>query len=488
MNPFSLLCVCNTFGFQINPLTYKHCLKHVPIHSFGVFVTARRSQYQKTNKWPEDVHGCQGYWSPTYQKMQKDELIDKMVEVASLATNNDERKNYFGPIVRDAFASFDVYFMQLPLIPINPENGEMENGEIFNNHEYGVIYQDSKGNRATFLPLVFKNKSWKFIKEQIIGKANSNSNNKGGFVAYRAKIYSGSFIELFNKEYLTFIFKSFAENFINKNYKFFVPYEMTKNNKIRYIKEEYVRNLATLHDFLIIQYYTNSIDQKIMKKITRDINYYVNIYEENPVKLRQASAFLLLALNKLDENQELQDSICHHLYNTLKQMERDFELGECLIALANTCPDKNILSKWQIKMGKEIPQSPKINDAFRLNWDSKYLFALWENNLSNSNNSMQKTAYKLASKLHELYMKFWVKEYDTNYLAVCFEGFCSLLPFLEGEYRVELLNNIFSLFYLLQQRHNEMELYNFKNDTARIDITGHILNGLFCLRKLEQNV
>lgn len=486
MNPFSELCICKTFGFKMNPDTYKSCRKNVPLNSFGVFVTAKRSSYQKINRWPEDIHGCQGFWTPDYKKMTKDDLLEHMVNVADRATSQDERKDYFPPITRDAFASYEVYFMLLPLIPINSDTGEMENGELFNNKDYGIIYQDSVGNRATFLPHVFKDKPWKFIKEQIIGKAHSSKNAKSGFVAYRAKIYSSRLIDLFNQNYLKFIFGSFATNFINSNYKFFVPYEMTKNKKTRYVKEEYVRNLATLNDFLRIQKYSKSIDPKIMKKIERDVKYYAKIYEERPVELRQASAFLLLSLYELEIDQELQQAICNHLYNTLKQMDRDFELGECLIALASVCPDKGVLLKWQKNMEKSENSNNRLNEIFRLNWDSKYLFALWENHLATE--SMIKSAYRLAGKLHTLYQKFWEKEYETNYLAVCFEAFCSLLPYLDDKYKVELLNNIFSLFYLLQLRHNDLELYEFKNNTARIDITGHVLNGLFCLRKLEQNV
>jgi hypothetical protein len=128
----------------------------------------------------------------------------------------------------------------------------------------------------------------------------------------------------------------------------------------------------------------------------------------------------------------------------------------------------------------------RLNEIFRLNWDSKYLFALWENHLATE--SMVKYAHHIAGKLHTIYQKFWEKEYETNYLAVCFEAFCSLLPYLDDKYKIELLNNIFSLFYLLQLRHNDLELYEFKNNTARIDITGHVLNGLFCLYALNSYI
>ena len=79
----------------------------------------------------------------------------------------------------------------------------------------------------------------------------------------------------------------------------------------------------------------------------------------------------------------------------------------------------------------------------------------------------------------------WNNEVETNYLAVTFEAFTSLIPFITGEISIELYNNIFSLFYFLEQRRNKMGLYAFLNGTARVDITGHVLNGLLILQKLK---
>ena len=62
---------------------------------------------------------------------------------------------------------------------------------------------------------------------------------------------------------------------------------------------------------------------------------------------------------------------------------------------------------------------------------------------------------------------------ETNYLAVYFEAMMSLWGILGGD----MLVNILPVWvYLLQRWKNG--LFYFKNGTARIDITGHIINGL----------
>ena len=255
MNCFSELCICNTFNFPIDQQTYEECVNNIPSNVFGVFVTVRRSKYQKLKKWPEDIHGCQGYWNNNFSKISKDLLIKKMLQVALSATYQDSRKDYFGPVYRDALASFDVYFMLTPLIHVDSNTGLLhthkKKEEVFDNKKYGLIYTDESGPRATFLPHVFENRSWKYIKQQIIGKAGASNN--GQFVAYKAKTFCDKMISLFNSRYLNFLLQIFIKSFVEKHYDKFVPYEVTKNSKIVVKKDEYVRNIATLYD--IIQVY-----------------------------------------------------------------------------------------------------------------------------------------------------------------------------------------------------------------------------------------
>jgi hypothetical protein len=73
-------------------------------------------------------------------------------------------------------------------------------------------------------------------------------------------------------------------------------------------------------------------------------------------------------------------------------------------------------------------------------------------------------------------------ETETNYLAVAFEMMCFVYASTNDTYWWKPL---FALFYELEKRktcHNI--LYAFLNETARIDITGHILNGFIEMRSI----
>ena len=121
-----------------------------------------------------------------------------------------------------------------------------------------------------------------------------------------------------------------------------------------------------------------------------------------------------------------------------------------------------------------------LNHIFRYNWESKYLFSLFKKKYTNN-------SIKLHSKLLYNNIKILLQNNDfsileTNYIAVTFEALVSLKPFINKKYKIEILNYIFYLFYLLQQRISINGLYLFLNNIdARIDITCHILNGFFDL-------
>ena len=65
--------------------------------------------------------------------------------------------------------------------------------------------------------------------------------------------------------------------------------------------------------------------------------------------------------------------------------------------------------------------------------------------------------------------------YETNYIAVGLESLCSLLPLVDD--KQQLWDSIVYLYSILQKRYKN-GLFYFKNGVARLDITGHVLNGL----------
>ena len=49
---------------------------------FGVFTTITRGQ--KLNEWPEDIHGCLGYWTDDFSRMTNDLIIKKVKELLEI--------------------------------------------------------------------------------------------------------------------------------------------------------------------------------------------------------------------------------------------------------------------------------------------------------------------------------------------------------------------------------------------------------------------
>lgn len=152
---------------------------------FGVFVTIRRSQ--KLPDYPEDIHGCIGYWDNDYKAITKESLFQHMIDVGKSALYNDNRRTFFPPVETDLETIVEVDFMLLPTYSINSKTGIISKLEIpFNNTEFGLIVDSSSGPRATYLPHVFENKSWKWIKNSLIDKAKTiNNNTVNRYLAYK---------------------------------------------------------------------------------------------------------------------------------------------------------------------------------------------------------------------------------------------------------------------------------------------------------------
>jgi hypothetical protein len=97
--------------------------------------------------------------------------------------------------------------------------------------------------------------------------------------------------------------------------------------------------------------------------------------------------------------------------------------------------------------------------------------------ISNNKIPSQKLIIILENKVDDILKN--KKNIETNFIAVAFEALCFAYKSLSNNL---LLNKIFELLFELEQRKNCYNtLYTFLNKTSRIDITGHIMNGLFQL-------
>lgn len=453
-------------------------LGDIPNNVFGVFVTVKRSDSEKLNKYPHDIHGCIGYWDEQYKILNNDTIIKKMCEVGKSAFYNDDRRTYFkNDASIDPDTSFEITFMlnsvENGIMKID-NNGNIGNDKYFDNKLYGIIVENNR-HRATYLPNVFPNSDWKTIKTNLLTKASiSHANvNDTNFFAYNTIIKEGTI----GYNVSSNIIKLKVTQFMNKYYTTFIPYSI-ENNEIKINKLEYVRNIASMYDTLKI---LPQINSNVMTSIEQNIDYYIDIYNADPINMRQASAFLLLTL-KFFSNTKY-DYTKEKIHNTLydhtkrKELEKQFELGEVLMALAITHPIKDILDS-NIQYIKKIIESQINIEIFQLNWYMKFIEAYDKS----CNIDLAKL---IITHVLGIVVDIDVK-FETNYLAVAYECLtCSLLYL--SKYKVEehtksLLDEINRIYRLIIKRYNnQYSLLEFNNGNIRIDITFHFLSGIYYL-------
>ena len=464
------------------PIPKNYNDKVIPTDTFGVFVGIERSKKHTLPKWPNDIHGCIGYWDSNYQNINNKFILQKIKDVSYDSTWVDDRRNYFiNTIYIDLYAKYKIYFMKNPIKKVNIMSGIIESTqEIFNNKNYGLIVENvkNKNQRATYLPDVFPNKSWDLIRESLLKKASASNLDSIIFYAYECDIY-----DMTISQYLINPF----QKFINTKYGKFVPY-MVSNNNIVIIKSENIRNLATIYDILQMANYGFLLNDFVLNAIQDNLNFYKNKYFDNPNKLRQASPFLMLSLNLINKNDNTINVIKNNLIKQLELQNKfnidnkkiegfspidlNFEFGEILMALLEIDPNDHIVKKELIKISVHDPAESGI-DIFRYNWYSKCSRWFPDSNYR----------YKLLDKIIK-YMKIYTNN-ETNYCAVQFESLATLYALIDDKnIRLSIEPYISNLMILLESRKNINGLYEFTDGTMRLDITGHVLNGFYALMSI----
>ena len=345
MNPIILYTICSAYKIPI-PEDVKKMIR-IPPQTFGFFITIHRSH--PLSKWPEDIHGCIGYWEN--ERMSKEAIIGKIPGIAQSSFFTDNRATYHPvPIIEDPNSIIEISFMQLPLTPI------LGNRKTFDNEKYGLIVDSNEG-RATYLPKVFKTKKWDEISASLLQKARVK---KGKFFQYETSIIEAKLRTIFHKEYLDWIKQEYLI-FMEINYEDFVPF-MVEFGKVSIDKKENVRNCATLCELLDFP-----ISKNLEVKIRRDIKYYANKSKNR--NMEQANAFLIIGMAKIGGKvtQTLAD-ICDDLYKKLDGMHPQFQLGETLIGLYKVCPRIKELAHWQKWMEKRLEElDERIDNIFEYN-------------------------------------------------------------------------------------------------------------------------
>jgi hypothetical protein len=464
-------------------------LSEIPLNVFGIFVTIKRSDKQKLLYWPYDIHGCIGYWDKNYNILDNKTIVNKILDVGESAFYNDSRKKYFNlPAEKDMNTLFEITFMLKPLYIV--ENGEINinstNKIKFNNTYYGLIVQDIiTGKCATYLPKVFENESWDFIKSNIKEKAGVTNSNNLVFYAYKAKIISKNINQFFKKNGGNIIDFEIIKNnfgiFLNKYYVEFIPYEIF-SNKIIIDKNQYVRNIAILYD---IKNFIKNINTNVKQLIKKNLNYYIKLYLDNIQELRQSSGFLALSLQLIKNEEKINDYdkiiklIVKNLYKDVidKNLEYQFELGEVLMALSILDPKPLILNEQIDFLLSVIKFDNTIDSIFQLNWISKFIQSYKSTKPIESGlfNLIYNHLIIIIPKINSIN--------ETNYIAVGYESItCLYIYALEYDLDIDngfFISNISRIYEILSKRYNENYfMFEFSNRTMRLDITGHILNGI----------
>lgn len=445
----------------------KEIMNLFPKNVFGIFTTIKRHHTLK--EYPKDVHGCIGYWDNNYKSLKNNALYDHLLRVSYDSMWKDERHKFFPSIETDSRSILEIDFMLNPIYEIDKNNGNIiKLNTKFNNKKYGIIIQSkNNNNKATYLPDVFPDISWTQILDSIKRKAGITAESSE-FQVFAYKIYQikSSYIDILTKQLFAQIsIMQFSKFLIkNKDVKspYLFPYSCNKN-KLIWNTDEQVRNISILG---MIYEYTQIFNNIATDKEIEQIKYKIDIILKNLNNYdSQAISFLgfvyqLHNINNIDNRE-----FCNKLTSRLPMAESDFELPEIMIGLKKAgCNIKPIIFTFT-----------RDDSIFKMNWiiQSKVVY-----NQTISNNLIE----ILIQKINEIMSN--KKNEETNFIAVAFEALCFVYKSSVEEkknYKLKetILNKMFELLYGLEQRKNcNHNLYAFLNKTSRIDITGHVMNGL----------
>lgn len=424
----------------------------IPKNSFGVFTTVRRIKKNNNN----DVHGCIGYWSHDYKIIGKDELYNNLLRVSYDAMVNDNRRHQFSPIEKEPNSYLEIDFMMKPIYTINKNNGIInELNKKFDNNEFGIIIQNN-GNKATYLPHVFPNISWENLLQSIKEKANIFDENYKLY-AYKIIQFKGNISLLLLGNVFSYLqifeYTHFLTSNIKKDTKYPFIYEI-KNGNVIWNEHDEVRNIATIGSILK---YSNTYKDLISRK---ELEYTKEKALEIINSLDKFSSQALSFLGFLYEIVKInnKEKYCKKLTESLINADEEFEKPELIIGLLKAgCNVKKV----DLSFTKE-------DSIFKMNWVTQAL-------LENGKIPSIREQRFLEEKIREIIEN--KEKMETNYLAVSFEALCYLFKRNENN---NLLIELFELYVELEKRKLCKNIfYGFLHGECRVDITEHVINGLY---------
>lgn len=516
---------------------------------WGVFTTIHRSPEQALKDWPQDIHGCLGYYQINPMKpMTARETLSQIAGLVVGTNTTDDRRNYFKrPVEQDSGARIEVSIMHGVLMPINPSTGQITRLRSgFDNKKFGLVVISPKSSyTATYLPGVFPSTtSWQELTKSLLAKAGisrqigvlgpqtrkknrlvmrtqktrGTETGKGDvkWFAYKTTTSTCRLADyLLAPEHalmrLAKINSGLADLIIStdkQNPGREIPYEVVLGpdgkKKVAYDNKQYVRNISMVLDMQsVAEVLTEKAkeNKSLVGRIDKPLDWisckqYMKPFEtdnilkfDNSPELAHAAAHAL-GLAKLLGNKHLMDVIYDFLYVRVdaQKLEPSFEWGQVLIGLIKFNPvDAYFVDMITKELGRE-PEIPE-DDIFGTNWHIQVLVAICRAGLDKKSVELGKLVnikgQELSTRFINLAPRLLVSSAETNFWAVGFEAATGLeylirqnKVMLGQKEMVELQNQCISAIYNLEQMYDaRIGAYKFKDGTARLDITGHVLSG-----------
>lgn len=287
-----------------------------------------------------------------------------------------------------------------------------------------------------------------------------------------------------------------------------IPYEVVLGpdgqKKVVYDKEQYVRNISMVLDMQSVAEVLAQKSQEnklLVGRVDKPLDWisgeqYLIPFEKASLKELSASAELAqaaahaLGLAKLVGNKHLMEVLYDFLLLRVdaQKLEPSFEWGQVLIALIRFNP---VDAYFVGMITRELGREPKLSedDIFGVNWHIQVLVAICKAGLDKKSAELGKLvgskAQELATWFINLAPGLLVSSAETNFWAVGFEAATGLdylvrqdKVMLGQQEKIELENQYVSAVYNLEQRYDtRIGAYKFKDGSARLDITGHVLSG-----------
>lgn len=430
----------------------KDIMKHFPKNIFGVFTTVRRANKLKSH--PIDIHGCIGFWDNDFNTLSPESLYNHLIRVSHDSVWKDERNRFFEPIEREPETMLEIDFMLNPIYSIDKTTGIISTiNKRFSNKRFGIIIQRG-AQKATYLPNVFPDISWKDIVISITQKAGITTDDFKLF-AYKIHQFKSTYSTILTGNLFTYIsvyhFSRLLIGNMKLNTEFPFAYSCSQN-QLEWNTTDQVRNISILSNiFKYTTIYKGLATKEEIQAIKEKIFFILKHIDKYS---SQSLSFLGFIYQSFHLNNT---PFCQKLLGDLPAAETEFAKPEIIIGLNNAgC--------------KKIKDPPIVNPTdsiFRMNWAIQQI-------ISYNKKPSASIITTLENKISHILLD--KKTTETNYLAVAFETLCFAYV---AKNKPSILNKLFELFFELEQRkYCNHVLYSFLDRESRVDITGHVLNGL----------